>query len=158
MLRRFRAHDLRPVTDLRGVWDFTFVGDASPDEIDVRGLEFDDVMAIPGCFDATPAYAGRRGLAAYRTRAMLPDRNRHRLLLDDAHQWWRVSADADEALRAHRAASAARLRLVHHRHERGAHLQHEAWVTAGEEWSALGLDTGEVAGKEYWRDLLDGLT
>jgi hypothetical protein len=39
----------------------------------------------------------------------------------------------------------------------GAHLQHEAWVTAGEEWSALGLETVEVAGKEYPRDLLDGL-
>ena len=39
----------------------------------------------------------------------------------------------------------------------GAHLQHEAWVTAGEEWSKLGLDTMEVGGKQYPRDLLDGL-
>jgi hypothetical protein len=39
----------------------------------------------------------------------------------------------------------------------GAHLQHEAWVTAGREWSALGLDTIRVGGKEYPRDLLDGL-
>jgi hypothetical protein len=38
-----------------------------------------------------------------------------------------------------------------------AHLQHEAWVTAGEKWSALGLETVEVDGKEYPRDLLDGL-
>lgn len=39
----------------------------------------------------------------------------------------------------------------------GAHLQHEAWVTAGAKWSELGLDTVEVGGKEYPRDLLDGL-
>jgi len=38
-----------------------------------------------------------------------------------------------------------------------AHLQHEAWVTAGEKWSNLGLDTMEVGGKQYPRDLLDGL-
>jgi beta-glucuronidase len=100
MLRRFRVHDLRPVMDLRGVWDFTFLGDASPDEIDVGGLDFDDVMAVPGCFDATPAYAGRRGLAAYRTRAMLPDRNRHRLLLDGVHHWCRVFVNGEQ-LRDH---------------------------------------------------------
>jgi hypothetical protein len=39
----------------------------------------------------------------------------------------------------------------------GAHLQNEAWVSAGEEWSRLGLDTVAVGGKEYPRDLLDGL-
>ncbi len=39
----------------------------------------------------------------------------------------------------------------------GAHLQHEAWVSAGEEWTALGLAPVEVGGKEYPRDLLDGL-
>ncbi len=38
-----------------------------------------------------------------------------------------------------------------------AHLQNEAWVSAGDEWSALGLDTLRVANKEYPRDLLDGL-
>lgn len=39
----------------------------------------------------------------------------------------------------------------------GAHLQFEAWVSAGNEWSALGLDTVSAGGKEYPRDLLDGL-
>lgn len=39
----------------------------------------------------------------------------------------------------------------------GAHLQHEAWVTAGPEWSKLGLDTVSAGGKEYPQDLLDGL-
>lgn len=39
----------------------------------------------------------------------------------------------------------------------GAHLQHEAWVSAGQEWSAFGLDTVRVGEKEYPRDLADGL-
>ncbi len=30
-------------------------------------------------------------------------------------------------------------------------------MTAGDKWSALGLDAVEVGGKEYPRDLLDGL-
>ncbi|MFB3880740.1 MAG: hypothetical protein ACE149_05725 [Armatimonadota bacterium] len=39
----------------------------------------------------------------------------------------------------------------------GAHLQNEAWVSAGDRWSKLGLATVWVGGKEYPRDLLDGL-
>lgn len=39
----------------------------------------------------------------------------------------------------------------------GAHLQHEAWVSAGERWTQLGLAPIEIGGKEYPRDLLDTL-
>ena len=39
----------------------------------------------------------------------------------------------------------------------GANLQNEAWVSAGDRWSKLGLATVRVGGKEYPRDLLDGL-
>jgi lipopolysaccharide/colanic/teichoic acid biosynthesis glycosyltransferase len=39
----------------------------------------------------------------------------------------------------------------------GAHLQFEARHSAGERWSALGLDRRLISGKEYPRDLLDGL-
>ena len=38
-----------------------------------------------------------------------------------------------------------------------AHLQHEAWVSAGEKWKALGLAPIDAGGKQYPRDLLDGL-
>lgn len=100
MHRRFRRHDLRRTTDLSGVWDFTFLGDRDPDEVQPSALHFDDAMAIPGCFDATPAYAGRRGLAAYRTRVLLGDEAPHRLLLDGVHHWCRVFA-AGRPLRDH---------------------------------------------------------
>jgi hypothetical protein len=39
----------------------------------------------------------------------------------------------------------------------GAHLQHEAWVSAGPKWSQLGMDTVRVGDKQYPHDLLDGL-
>ena len=90
MTRRFREHDLRPVVDLCGLWDFAFLGDLEPDDVDVAALGFGDVMAVPGCFDATPAYAGKRGLAAYRTRALALDAGHYRLVFDGVHHWCRV--------------------------------------------------------------------
>lgn len=78
------------VADLRGTWDFAFLGDVDPDGVDPAAIRFDDRMPVPGCFDATPAYAGRRGLAAYRTRAVLMDGTPHRLYLDGLHHWGRV--------------------------------------------------------------------
>lgn len=100
MLRRFREHDLRPVQDLRGVWDFAFLGDVDPREVDARAIDFHDRMAVPGCFDATPAYAGKRGLAAYRAHVPLFSTPRHRLVLDGLHHWGRVFVNG-ESLRDH---------------------------------------------------------
>lgn len=47
-------------------------------------------MAVPGCFDATPAYAGKRGVAAYRRQIQLHDDTPHRLIFGSVHQWCRV--------------------------------------------------------------------
>jgi beta-glucuronidase len=93
MARRFRQHDVRSVTPLDGVWDFAFLGDVDPDAVDVDSLVFDDRMAVPGCFDATPAYAGKRGLTAYRTMLRLDDAGRYRLVFDGVHHWCRVFVD-----------------------------------------------------------------
>lgn len=54
---------------LDGIWDFKFL-DSAPafDELsfgDVN-VECDDSMAVPGAFDAGPAYAGKRGVGVYR--------------------------------------------------------------------------------------------
>lgn len=100
MLRRFRQHDRRAVTALNGVWDFAFLGDVDADQVTLASITYDDRMAIPGCFDATPAYAGRRGLAAYRTTILLRDATRHRLIFDAVHHWCRVFASGI-ALRDH---------------------------------------------------------
>jgi beta-glucuronidase len=87
MSRRFQKHTRRNTRDLGGTWDFAFLGDAIADEVDVERIVFDDRMIVPGCFDATPRYAGRRGLAAYRTQITLDGERRARLVVDGAHHY-----------------------------------------------------------------------
>lgn len=85
MQRRFREHFLRRVHPLDGVWDFAFLGDVDAELVDVANLDFDDVMTVPGCFDATPKYAGARGVAAYRTRIAVGRAGRLRWHVGAAH-------------------------------------------------------------------------
>jgi beta-glucuronidase len=93
MPRRFREHLIRPVAALDGIWDFTFLGDVDPDDVVLDRIQYDDRMAVPGCFDATPAYAGRRGLVAYRTRIRFHDDTPHRVVFDGVHHWCRAFID-----------------------------------------------------------------
>jgi beta-glucuronidase len=96
MVRRFRVHDLRQTWRLDGLWDFAFLGDVDPETVDVGSIDFaGDRMAVPGCFDATPAYAGQRGLVAYRTRLVLRDATPHRLTFKGVHHWCRVFVDGE---------------------------------------------------------------
>ncbi|MBZ0301023.1 MAG: beta-galactosidase [Anaerolineae bacterium] len=90
MIRRFRQHDLRQMINLGGVWDFEFLGDVDVESVDVNALTYPDRMAVPGAFDATPAYAGQRGLAAYRTSLIFRDSTPHRLVFSSVHHWCRV--------------------------------------------------------------------
>jgi len=93
-------HHTRSVTDLAGFWDFAFLGDADPDAVLPANIAYDDVMAVPGCFDAAPAYAGRRGLAAYRTTFRAADLGRHRLYVGGGQNWCRLFVD-DEFIGDH---------------------------------------------------------
>lgn len=95
MRRRFREHDVRAVVDLEGIWDFAFLGDVDPDDVRVGEIVFPDRMAVPGCFDATPAYAGQRGLVAYRRELPFEADVPHRLVLWAIHHWCRVFVDGE---------------------------------------------------------------
>ncbi len=90
MTRRFAQHDMRKVTDLCGVWDFAFLGDVNAEDIDPGRIRFDDLMAVPGNFDASPRYQAERALAAYRTWAPVEDTGHYLLLLDGVHHWSRT--------------------------------------------------------------------
>lgn len=90
MPRRIREHSLRPVLDLAGFWDFAFLGEVEPDEVSLSEITFNDRMMVPGNFDATPAYAGKRGLAAYRTTVRPLQVGQQRLMLDGLHHWGRI--------------------------------------------------------------------
>lgn len=70
---------------LDGVWDFAFLGDVDIESVDPRGIAYHDLMAVPGCFDATPRYAGRRGLVAYRTRVPVSRAGALRWVIGAAH-------------------------------------------------------------------------
>ncbi len=89
-MRYFAAHISRQVASLDGVWDFAFLGDVSPNAIDPSKISFTDRMAVPGCFDATPKYAGKRGLAAYRTSFRIQDHVPYRVIFNSVHHWSRV--------------------------------------------------------------------
>lgn len=93
MARRFREHDLRTVLDLEGLWDFVFAGERALDDVDLDALEYDDFMPVPGCFDALPRYAGRRGIAAYRRRVRITEPGTYRLVLDGVHHHCRAFVD-----------------------------------------------------------------
>lgn len=78
---------------LNGIWDFAFLGEVDADSLCLSSIVFDDIMAVPGCFDATPRYAGKRGLCAYRKRVRMVRPGHLRLELDGAHHWSRAYCD-----------------------------------------------------------------
>ena len=92
-MRYFETHIQRQVISLDGVWDFAFLGDVDPNKIDLSQIIFADRMAVPGCFDATPKYAGQRGLSAYRTYFKLHDSVPYRVIFNSVHHWCRVYAN-----------------------------------------------------------------
>jgi beta-glucuronidase len=89
-MRTFQEHLSRPVQSLDGFWDFTFLGEVDPDKIIIPQIDFDDRMPVPQCFDAMPAYAGKRGLAAYRQEIYISRNGRQRLAFDGVSHWCRV--------------------------------------------------------------------
>lgn len=58
----------RRTVDLAGVWDFVFLPESLVKLIDFspEQIEYSEFMPLPGCFDVTPDYAGKRGLGVYR--------------------------------------------------------------------------------------------
>ena len=96
MGRRLATHLRRRVTSLDGLWDFCLLGDVAPGNVDIGAISFDATMAVPGCWDATPAYAGERGLAAYRRVAYVTDGTPHELVFGSVQHWCQVFVDGQE--------------------------------------------------------------
>ena len=89
-MSRFQQHEVRQVKGLDGIWDFAYLGDLNPDDVNPALITFNNRMAVPGCFDATPAFAGKRGLAAYRTHVRAAEAVPHRVVFNAVHHWCRV--------------------------------------------------------------------
>lgn len=79
---------------LDGIWDFVFLGEqADLTTLDLKTVGFDDLLSVPGVFDVTPKYAGRRGLALYRLRVEAPPARRLKLRLGGIGLWARAYWD-----------------------------------------------------------------
>lgn len=59
--------------NLDGVQEFAFLGEKLPalEKIEIESITYHDLMPVPGCFDASPNYEGKRGVAAYRFQVKL---------------------------------------------------------------------------------------
>ena len=99
-MRTFQEHFQRHTQSLNGFWDFAFLGDIDPDDIDLSTLRYQDKMAVPGCFDATPKYAGKRGLTAYHKEILISKPGRQRLAFDGVNHWGRLFIN-DEQIGEH---------------------------------------------------------
>lgn len=84
----------RNVTVLDGLWDFTFLGESiDPDTIDISSITYNDIFCVPGVFDTTPAYAGRRGTALYRRQVTTSPNTRLKLKIGGLGLWARIYWD-----------------------------------------------------------------
>ena len=91
----------RNVRSLDGFWEFAYLGADAPqlEEIPVRTIVFDELMAVPGCFDAAPKYAGMRGVGAYRCIVEAPANAKLRLRLGGLGLRGRILWDENDIAR-----------------------------------------------------------
>ena len=67
-MKSYPYYPSRNIIDLDGAWDFKFADDCDIESIQIKDLQFDDIMSVPGAFDCSPAYYCKRGIALYRTK------------------------------------------------------------------------------------------
>ncbi|MHC4874786.1 MAG: hypothetical protein ACYTFY_23310, partial [Planctomycetota bacterium] len=93
----YPKHKIRNCSKLDGVWDFCFLPeDQDPESLDLNNIIFNDLMPVPGVFDASPQYAGRRGTGVYRTVISTAPNTRAQLKLEGLGLWARVFIDNEE--------------------------------------------------------------
>eukprot|EP00117_Sycon_ciliatum_P029762 scpid38042/ scgid23617/ Beta-glucuronidase; Beta-D-glucuronoside glucuronosohydrolase len=82
------------VESLSGFWDFNFTTNvADPKHVDLNKVIYNDKMAVPGSFDASPQYAGVRGTAFYRRTVFVSGGNGWRLKFEACSLWCAVYVD-----------------------------------------------------------------
>lgn len=80
MIKTYPLYPSRSILNLDGVWDFCFVGETGLEQLDPSDFRFSDVMCVPGAFDCSPDYYGKRGVALYRTEFSLENETPNALL------------------------------------------------------------------------------
>lgn len=93
-MKFYPQHDIRRHQTLNGIWDFHLLeGDKTPNELKPESIEYDDIISVPGAFDATPTYAGKRGTGVYRIFIETTPDTRASLKIDGLGLWARVFVD-----------------------------------------------------------------
>lgn len=93
----YPLHRTRTVHRLDGLWSFAYLGEqVDLSTLDAQAVALTDRMAVPGVFDACPAYAGRRGTAVYGTRVRTTPGRAGRLHLHGLGLWARVLVDGTQ--------------------------------------------------------------
>ncbi len=94
LMTAYPRHRVRSVQMLDGVWDFVYLGDdADLAALSTDALRFGERAAVPSVYDASPAYAGRRGTAVYRTFVASTPGTRARVHFHGLGLWCRVLVD-----------------------------------------------------------------
>jgi beta-glucuronidase len=83
----------RTTNSLNGVWQFKFTETNDFGDDNISGIEYDDLIAVPGSFDATPAYNGKRGIGFYRTTFTVAPGEAARLLFGAVGMYCKVFVD-----------------------------------------------------------------
>ena len=83
----------RITSSLNGVWQFKFSENNDFDDDDISRIEYDDLIAVPGAFDATPCYNGKRGIGFYRTTFSVEPGKPARLLFGAVGMYCKVFID-----------------------------------------------------------------
>ncbi|MEG1980706.1 MAG: glycoside hydrolase family 2 TIM barrel-domain containing protein, partial [Victivallaceae bacterium] len=78
-MQAYPKFGIRKVVLLDGFWDFKFIPEVSLDEVEVSRLEFNDIMCVPGSFDAMPKYLNCRGVGCYRKQLNIEQPGRQEL-------------------------------------------------------------------------------
>ncbi len=66
-VNRYPIRPLRARQVLDGSWQFHYLGDVAPETVAPESLNYQDIAAVPGCYDTAGELIGKRGVAVYRT-------------------------------------------------------------------------------------------
>ncbi|TVP82193.1 MAG: beta-galactosidase [Puniceicoccaceae bacterium] len=78
---------------LNGLWQFTFLADTNPDVSLEEVSHVWEQVLVPSAFDASIAYAGKRGVALYRREIEVPVGSGAELFFGAVSMWSRIYVD-----------------------------------------------------------------
>ncbi|HCE42684.1 MAG TPA: beta-galactosidase [Lentisphaeria bacterium] len=97
IMKAFPQYSKRHFEILDGAWDFCFLGESVDlDSVNLKKAAYNELMPVPGVFDATPKYPGMRGTALYRCKVAAAPNSRMKLRLGGIGLWSRIYWDGNE--------------------------------------------------------------